>query len=268
MSNNDLNIQTNNLDIQTNNRDIQIREQNIEELLTKKKFIYTKIENEDSLNKIYNLLINDIFEEPKLGVEYLYYGHHYNFKKDYIRMKKYYFMAIYYDYSYAMKLLGNYYKHNKDDENMKKYYLMFLKKEEDSSIMNKLGIYYKKQQDFDNAVKYYLMAVEKQNKFATFNLGLFYKQKNDFPKMRKYFMKSLKIDKNFKHPFSELEKYYKEEKMYYRLIKLCQLVENEVGLIDALSLYFSKRRICSHKLEKIFDILVDIDLEKNKKCPI
>ena len=57
---------------------------------------YVKIENENSLEKIYNLFKNifknNIFEEPSTDIEYYYYGVYYrHIKKNYDLMKKYFF---------------------------------------------------------------------------------------------------------------------------------------------------------------------------------
>jgi len=105
---------------------------------------YIKIENETSLEKIYNLFINNIFEEPSKDIEYLYYGVYYQkIEKNYDLMKKYYLMAIELNHSDAMNSLAFYYKNTeKNYELMKKYYLMAIELN-DSDAMYNLALYYK-----------------------------------------------------------------------------------------------------------------------------
>ena len=119
--------------------------------------IYLKIENENSLEKIYNLFKNNIFEEPSTDIEYLYYGAYYkNNEKNYDLMKKYYLMAIKLNHSYAMYNLAQHYQYpEKNYELMKKYYLMAIELN-NSAAMNKLAWYYKNvEKNYESFVELY-----------------------------------------------------------------------------------------------------------------
>ena len=114
------------------------------------------IDDENSLRKIYDLFIDDIFVEPELDIEFLYYGYYFNGKGDYEQMKRYYFIAIYKGYSEAMFRLGNFYYEQNDFKNMKIYLKMAIEKK-DSSAANRFGCYYYEHKNYDKALKYFLL---------------------------------------------------------------------------------------------------------------
>ena len=99
---------------------------------------YVKIENENSLEKIYNLFKSNIFEEPSTDIEYFYYGIYYQyFEKNYELMKKYYLMAIKLNHPDAMFNLARYYQYTEENYDlMKKYYLMAIELNYSSAMYN------------------------------------------------------------------------------------------------------------------------------------
>ena len=141
-------------------------EEFIQNYLELNNYNYIKIENHEIINHIYNLYKYGIDERDTFkmedGIIDLYYGIHYEIKKNYELMKKYYLTAIEKDNCDAMNYLGLYYgKIEKDYKQMKKYYLMAIKKGNDTAMYN-LGLYYKEiEKDYKRMKKYYNMAIEK-----------------------------------------------------------------------------------------------------------
>lgn len=95
---------------------------------------YIKINNDDLLEKIYDLYvngnmidINNFYLEDK-SILLLYVGAYYEtIEKNYELMKKYYLMAIELNYYNAMYNLGYYYKYiEKNYELMEKYFSMVI----------------------------------------------------------------------------------------------------------------------------------------------
>ena len=123
---------------------------------------YLKIESTDSLAKIHNLLIKDIFSEPVEIVELIYTGGYFRLKQDPEKMMKFFLIAVDKGNSNAMVSIGWHYYTIKDYENMKKFYLMAVK-EKNSISMNKLGNYYHEIEDYENMMKYFLMSIENGN---------------------------------------------------------------------------------------------------------
>ena len=81
----------------------------IKNWLSNNTYVFVDIPYE-SINNIYDLLINGKLNEPNNDIEMLYYGNYYKEQKDYNNMIKYYLMAIKNGNSYAMYCLGYYYK--------------------------------------------------------------------------------------------------------------------------------------------------------------
>jgi len=168
--------------------------------------------NDESIPKIYNLLINDTHFEPKVSIEYFYYGSYYKIKGDYDMMKKYYMdgakfndenrpkilynlghhyqnveknydlMKQYYldaieqyKYSPAMQCLAHYYYHIEQNCGMAKTYLLMSVEQGDKYAINDLAYCYANEDDHDNATKYYMMLIEAGNDNARTNLINLYK---------------------------------------------------------------------------------------------
>jgi hypothetical protein len=95
----------------------------IKEWLEKRNFTYVEI-FEDSVDKIYNLLIGNIFVEPTNNIEYLYYGVYFIRQKDEEKAIKYYNIAVKNGSIPAMINLGLYYRKKGDDDNIVRYLSM------------------------------------------------------------------------------------------------------------------------------------------------
>ena len=181
--------------------------ESIKEYLCKNNFIYIDIP-EESIENIYNLLINNIKKEVSNDIECLYYGIYYKIKKDYDLMKKYYLMSINNNNSYAMNNLGFYYQNIvKDYNKMKKYYLMSIENG-NSYAMNNLGDYYQyKEINYDLMKKYYLMSIENGNSNAMNHLGGYYQYKEkNYDEMKKYYL--MAIDKGYYNAMHYLIEYF------------------------------------------------------------
>jgi len=192
--------------------------------LNKYNLKYVKIENENSLEKIYNLFKNifkNIFnEEPTTDIEYFYYGVYYQYtEKNYDLMKKYYLMAIELNDSNAMNNLGYYYQYiEKNYDLMKKYYLMAIELNK-YYAMHYLARYYEViEKNYDLMKKYYLMAIELNHSNAMFNLCWYYEfiEKNDqtFVELYKYEDKKILIDL-FNVKFNKFENNINLDQKYY-----------------------------------------------------
>jgi len=159
--------------------------------------IYLKIENENSLEKIYNLFKSNIFEEPSTDVEYLYYGAYYkNNEKKFDLMKKYYLMSIKLNNSYAMYNLAQHYQYiEKNYELMKKYYLMAIELNHSGAMNNLADYYYKIERNYDLMKKYYLMAIELNDSSAMNNLAGYYQYTGkNYELMKKYYLMAIELN--------------------------------------------------------------------------
>ena len=117
--------------------------------------IYIKINDEQSIKKIYDLLINNIIVEPINDIEYLYFGFYYQeVIKDFEIMLKYYLKAIQKGNSDAMFNLGSYYKEQGDYKQMEKYYLEAINNG-DNDAMNNLEVHYLENNNYIELIKFY-----------------------------------------------------------------------------------------------------------------
>src|SRR5438128_171944 len=100
------------------------------------KYGYPK-SNIDSIEKIYNLFINNILFDPKTGNEFHFMGLYYAINENYDKMKECYLIAIEKENIISMIALGSYYQIRiKNYDKMKKYYLMAIDKENDLAMRN------------------------------------------------------------------------------------------------------------------------------------
>jgi len=205
---------------------------------------YVKIENENSLEKIYNLFKKNIFKEPSADIEYYYHGLYYQYtEENYELMKKYYLMAIELNHSDAMNNLAWYYQHTeKNYDLMKKYYLMAIKLNNSDTMFN-LADYYKiTGKNYDLMKKYYLMAIELNNSDSMYYLGYYYEniEKNDqtFVELYKYedkeriinlfnnkFIYNINLDQKYYYSFLQ----WKSEEMS-NTVKIKQDILRKTGL--------------------------------------
>jgi hypothetical protein len=118
-------------------------EEDIINFLKRRDFDYITINNEKSIAKIYDLLINDIIFRPINSIENHYLAWYYSIiKGDYILMKKHYLIAIQNGNSNSMHYLGNYYNFiEKNYKLMEKYHLMATEYGNVKSIENLLNYY-------------------------------------------------------------------------------------------------------------------------------
>jgi len=260
------------------NQELNNKLAEIKEFISKNGYDYEPINKdlEESINKIHNLLIKDIFEEATTGIEHLYFGIYYKIKQKYETMKEHLFIATYTGFVQAMYILGNHYREQKDYENMLKYYQMACDKGEHSRAAIFIGVHYHNKKDYDKAFEYYTLALKfnKNNKIATFNMGLIYSIRGDKKNMEKYYLESLKSDKNYNKPFNELVKFYKEDNDDVPLINLYRMLNKDKEIAQCIINLLNKdnqdNKDNQEKLKVILDCLkeVDIDLEKVKGIQI
>jgi len=150
---------------------------------------YVKITDQNTLQIIYNLLINDedteeeqtIIQNPILCY---YYGIHYHYRGNKELMKKCYKKAIKYGIIEAMDALAHYYYEHHKQKKMMKYYLLAIENSNKSSMFH-LGLYYCNRQDYEQMEKYYLMAANHGHVNSMFYLGDYYQRINNDEKMKK-----------------------------------------------------------------------------------
>ena len=90
-------------------------EKYIIDYLEKADFKHTKINNEQSIKKIYDLYFSGIEGECETGEEFLHFGIYYEINKNLGKMKKYYKLAIDKGNSYAKCKLNDYYERKYSD---------------------------------------------------------------------------------------------------------------------------------------------------------
>lgn len=157
--------------------------------LREKEWDYLKIENEESVQKIYNLLLNDFIFDPQNEVEMIYLATYHCTNKKYDLVEKYYLMAIDCGNVDAMTCLGYFYEHIKENyELAEKYYLM-ANKNETTTLMNNLAEFYYNIKKYDLAEEYYKITAGRGIVDSMYALGVFYKIiKIDFKLSEKYFL--------------------------------------------------------------------------------
>jgi hypothetical protein len=179
---------------------------------------FISIKDPDSIDKIYNLILDNTFSEPTNKIEYVYYSIYYDYIKDYTIMIKYCDILIHeYQSSCIMFNLGLYYYRIKDFSNMLKYYEMAIRYG-NSNAMNNLGAHYQEQKDYPNMIKYYEMAIENGCATAMSNLGKYYETQKDYANMVKYC--EMSIANNCFNCQGSLESYYKKNKLFDKLLVL------------------------------------------------
>jgi len=207
--------------------------------LNKYNLIYLKIENENSLEKIYNLFKNifknNIFEEPSTDIEYFYYGVYYEtIGKNYDLMKKYYLMAIELNNSKAMNNLAGYYQYiEKNYDLMKKYYLMAIQLNNPDAMYYLADYYETIEKNYDLMKKYYLMAIELNNSDAMDNLADYYRYtEKNYELMKKYFLMAIEL--NHSNAMNSLAFYYETNEENYDLMKKYYLMAIELNHSSAM----------------------------------
>jgi hypothetical protein len=152
----------------------------IKDYLNNKGYVYVKIGNHKSLNKIYQLIKHDNMYNSDNDIELLYLAVYCEINKYYSKAIKLYQMAIDKDHSVAMNNLGNLYYHGKGvqqnyDKAIQLYQMAIDKGLSDA--MNNLGLMYYNGQDvqnYDKAIQYFQMAIDKGHSGAMNNLGYIY----------------------------------------------------------------------------------------------
>ena len=246
---------------------------------------YLKIDAEESLVKIYNLWVNDTFEEPVLGIELFYYGSYYqNVKKNHELMEKYYvkldedsnnenneifsgnekriYSSIYYN-------LALYYEDGKNYDLMKKNYLMSVELG-NYAAMNNLGRYYKIiEKDYDLMKKYFLMAIELGNDNTMNSLALYYqKYEQDYDLMKKYFLMAIKAGNcaamnDLALYYFRVEKYDLMKKYYLMAIKGGNY--KSISIKDLLKYYKRNEDLSFIQIAVEYDIIDEFTELLNQK---
>lgn len=170
----------------------------LKEIFTTHNIVYYPLDD-TSLEKVYNLFVNNIVTEPTTNREYISYGiYYYNINIDYVKVKKYYDYAIENNSVTAMNNLGIYYEDvEKNMKEAKKLYLMAVKDKCSLAIYN-LARYYKRKQKWEKALEIYLV---KPKKFEKDILGVLQKRNLSHVLLSKY----IKNVSNLQQENSELK---------------------------------------------------------------
>jgi hypothetical protein len=220
-------------------------EMEIIKFLVINKYIYLPIDNESSIKKIHNLLINDQIFEPELAIEMQYLGFYYNLKNDYTEMEKYYLMGIrLYNNKYCILSLNLYYKRIGKpliSEKTKPVVVLSDKEIELIKFLEKLGYGYLKI-DCEKSINniHDLLINEKMFESETgieiHYLGIYYDSKKEYELMIKYFL--MAIDNKYYFSGINLGQYYKSIGNY-NLMKKYLLMAIDDGLVPAMILLSS-----------------------------
>ncbi|AYV79243.1 MAG: hypothetical protein Faunusvirus6_21 [Faunusvirus sp.] len=194
--------------------------------------VYIELKNNDDIKMVYDLLVHGKIAENITSatnpIVLIYYGAYFymaHTSADYIKMKKYYDMAIQQNNAIAMSNIGIYYCFINDTENMMRYYKMAYSHRFDEcnllsncglvsgsgpyTAMNSVGNYYYGRSDFVNALKYYQMAgeLEPHGGDYLYTIGRCYEQCNDSANMMKYY--DMAIELGNKNGLAALISYYR-----------------------------------------------------------
>lgn len=197
-------------------------EQQIIDLLNKHSFSYVPIPKE-SLNNIYELLINNNEFEPTTNIEMLYIAVHWEFQHDFDKMATHYLLAINHENVSAMINLARNYEKISEFEIAIKYYFMaiatissklmnrniqisnfndvikycpvLIEKHHDG-LMGCIANCYAQMSNFDNAIECCLLGIEKGYPISMLLLGTYYHQIEKFDDAIKYYLLAIKNGNN------------------------------------------------------------------------
>ena len=140
----------------------------IKEILDLHRYAYYPIP-EESIEKIHQLLKNNVLFEVTYDIEYYYYGFYYMIRKN--KEKAIYYLSKGMN-SACFYALGSYYHSTPNIPEMKKYYIKAIVLGNENA-MNNLGHYYLNK-NHSKAVKYLKMAIVNGSIVAIQNLAIFY----------------------------------------------------------------------------------------------
>lgn len=172
-------------------------EEEIKKYLLDHNFTYIEIKNPESLNIIYDLLINDkIIEDLDTDdpIIYLYYCVYFSFHQNYEKMTKYCKVAIEVNTKEVVYSLINYYQ--KDDEmlNMSKYCDSIISKKR--SLLGGLIFCFANNKKWPEFKKYSLMTYEQGDYGVCYLLATYYRNiEKNYDEMAKYSIEIM-INKN------------------------------------------------------------------------
>ena len=216
---------------------------------------------EESIERVYKLLIKHKFHEPETDIEMLYSGNYYEEQRDHDNAKKYFLMAIEKGNRDAMYYLGWHYLYfEMDYKNMEKYWLMAYEKGNIESIYELGRYYHYVTKDYDNMMKYYLQAIKKNNTIAMIDLGTYYKEQNDDDNMKKYYLMAIEAGDN--NIMYTLVKYYREHDDYNSLIELYIKTKQYKELQETLEYMYKNNKtyneqIIQHIIEHIHHLMTN-----------
>jgi len=157
---------------------------------------YLKINNNETLTIIYNLLVNRInkleeifvLQDPVLCY---YYGIYYHINFERKLAKKYYKKAVQYGVSEAMDALGQYHQYYYSPvTKVVKYYLMAIEHNNRRSMFN-LGRFYEKLKNYESMVQYYQLASKHSCINSMSRLARYYQRKGNYQSMKVYFIMAI-----------------------------------------------------------------------------
>ena len=227
---------------------------------------YIKIESDDEMKMIHNLLINDNISDPTTEIEYLYYGFYYHSKMTSVMEQDI--------INYVKTHNRVYIKIESGDEIMMIHNLLINDNiEEPTTEIEYLyyGFYYEMNGNIDNMIKYYKMAIIHKNSIAMNNLGCYYKRQGDIVNMLKYHEMAIKY-KNLK-ALERLINYYKRDLEYMNIIYILPKINNmkisvniEGSIVSAINLFLNN----SDEIEQpdeIIKIICDFDFSNFSSIP-
>ena len=248
----------------------------LEKLFDTKDLKYSNLDNSEIVNKAYNLLIKDKYEDQSnLDGEELFYGIYYQFKDDFDNMIIYY-QPLIDDFSKAaIYNLARYYANCDDSKNLIKYYelaaynptgvdsdalfnlgnyyfsisnlekcMQFYEEainHKNTNAMCAMGKLYKIKNKIEKAKDYYLMACEFDDVKSMIDLGTIYKEEKDYDKMLKYYIMAFN-EGNYKIVY-RIIRYYQKQKDLDNIIKYCKLAlerKNDETVVNYLAYYYKK----------------------------
>lgn len=163
------------------------KKQEISEFVKLHKCQFIDIEDTESLDKVYELLINKNPVPVDKPIEYLYYGWFYQYvNKDPIKMKYFFTLGIEKKEVYCMVNLASYYLNNK--KNLEKYesYMKLAVNNGSTLAMRLLAKHYYEAKKYDEMKTYYEMAIQNKDIEAMLDYGLYLYNTKDYEKMQTY----------------------------------------------------------------------------------
>ena len=227
--------------------DQKMMEQYIKNFIKNVRHSFSKIESQQDMISIYQLLKYGKINKITSAQSNHYFGYYYYTKSNYNQMMHYLKTAIRLGCHYSMFALGNYYqKHvsilvpSSFDKKMMKYYDMATKR--GNTLANGyLGFYYLNTKDTHKGLEILKSSADSKNYFSAIVLIIYYYKQKNIDQMIKY-ADIIGNNEDMYNSQLRIAKYYESINDFDQMIKYYEPIiqSNNTDAMISLALYYSK----------------------------